>query len=68
MPFHVDSGLFLALIMTLNQTDLSRFKFLGSYLSGSGAQSRCIGFHGTSILPPQECHECYFSGSGAQSR
>ena len=24
--------------------------------------------HGISILPPQECHECYFSGSGAQSR
>ena len=39
MPFHVDSGLFLALLMTLNQTDLSRFKFRGSYFSGSGAQS-----------------------------
>jgi len=36
---HVDSGLFLALLMTLNQTDLSRYKFHGSYLGGSGAQS-----------------------------
>ena len=40
IPFHVDSGLFLALLMTLNQTDLSRYKFHVSYLSGSGAQSR----------------------------
>ena len=39
MPFDVDSGLFLALLMTLSQTDLSRYKFHGSYLSGSGAQS-----------------------------
>ena len=40
MPFDVDSGLFLALLMTLSQTDLSHYKFHGSYLSGSGAQSR----------------------------
>ena len=65
MLFHVDSGLFLALLMTLNQTDLSPYK---SYLSGSGAQSYWTSFHGISILPPQECHECYFSGSGPQSR
>ena len=65
MLFHVDSGLFLALLMTLNQTDLSPYK---SYLSGSGAQSYWTSFHGISILPPQECHECYFSGSGARSR
>ena len=40
MPFDVDCGLFLALLMTLSETDLSRYKFHASYLSGSGAQSR----------------------------
>ena len=67
MPFDVDSGLFLSLLMAMSQTDLSRYKFHGSYLSGSGAQSHQTAFHGISILPPRECHECYFSGSGAQS-
>ncbi|KAK2557341.1 hypothetical protein P5673_020446, partial [Acropora cervicornis] len=33
--FHVDSGLFLGWLMTLNQTDLPPYKFHGSYLSGS---------------------------------
>ena len=40
LPFHVDSGSFMALLKTLSQTDLSRYKVHGSYLSGSGAQSR----------------------------
>ncbi|KAK2549216.1 hypothetical protein P5673_030452, partial [Acropora cervicornis] len=42
MLFHVDSGLFLALLMTLNQTDLAPYKFHGSYLSGSVAQARRV--------------------------
>ena len=36
MLFHVGSGLFLALLRTLNQTDFAPYKFHGSYLSGSG--------------------------------
>ena len=27
-----------------------------------------LAFMGFYILPLQECHECYFGGSGAQSR
>ena len=37
---------------------------MSAIFSGSGAQSRLTSFHGISILPRQECHECYFSGSG----
>ena len=40
MLFFVDFGLVLALLRTLNQTDLTPYKFHESYLSGSGAQSR----------------------------
>ena len=39
MLFYVDFGLVLALLRTLNQTDLTPYKFHGSYLSGAGMQS-----------------------------
>ena len=32
------------------------------------AKSHWTSFHGVSILPPQECRECYFSDSSMQSR
>ena len=39
MLFYVDSGLVLALLRILNQTDLPPYKFHESYLSGAGMQS-----------------------------
>ena len=48
------------------------FFFLRNVMSAISVAQACrvaeLDFMGISIIPPQECHECYFVGSGTQSR